>query len=130
MQVILKLVNWATTPYTIYLVLRDPEISWSARLRAVSLLLLMFVYIISPVDLLPDLHPFTGWLDDLVIIPLVMALTRKVVPEINLIEKREKARSRVRRVVFSAVIFLLIPCAISLALLVAVIFLIVRSLTG
>lgn len=46
--------------------LGDREAPWSARLLA----LLLLAYGISPVDLIPDVIPFVGLLDDLVILPL------------------------------------------------------------
>lgn len=38
-------------------------------------------YALSPVDLIPDFVPVLGYLDDLVIIPLLLALTVKFIPK-------------------------------------------------
>jgi uncharacterized membrane protein YkvA (DUF1232 family) len=37
-----------------------------------ALILLVPLYLISPIDLIPDFIPFAGWLDDLVVIPLLV----------------------------------------------------------
>ncbi|WP_164730517.1 YkvA family protein [Pelagibacterium montanilacus] len=39
------------------------------------------LYLISPVDLIPDVIPFAGWLDDLVIVPLIMSLIVARLPQ-------------------------------------------------
>ena len=37
-----------------------------------ALMLLVPLYLISPVDLIPDFIPLAGWLDDVVIVPLLI----------------------------------------------------------
>lgn len=41
----------------------------------------MVAYAFSPIDLVPDFIPVLGLLDDLLIVPLGIALTLKLVPE-------------------------------------------------
>lgn len=38
-----------------------------------ALMLLVPLYLISPLDLVPDFIPFAGWLDDVVIVPLMVS---------------------------------------------------------
>lgn len=38
-------------------------------------------YALSPIDLIPDFIPVLGYLDDLIILPLLAALTIKLIPE-------------------------------------------------
>jgi len=45
-----------------------------ARLVALATVL----YVLSPVDLVPDVVPVLGWLDDLVVIPLGIALAARL----------------------------------------------------
>jgi uncharacterized membrane protein YkvA (DUF1232 family) len=78
MRIISQIADWVTTPYTIYLILKDPAISRSVKLRAVIGLAIIFAYIISPIDIIPDFIPISGWLDDLVVVPLGLALVRKI----------------------------------------------------
>ncbi|MDF2486188.1 MAG: rane protein [Herbinix sp.] len=39
------------------------------------------VYALSPIDLIPDFIPVLGYLDDLIILPALIALTIKFLPE-------------------------------------------------
>ena len=43
-------------------------------------------YALSPIDLIPDFVPVLGYLDDLVLIPVGIALAIKLVPEAVLAE--------------------------------------------
>jgi uncharacterized membrane protein YkvA (DUF1232 family) len=88
MRIFSQIVDWISTPYTIYLVLKDPAVSRRVKLRAVIGLVLIFAYVISPLDLIPDFIPLAGWLDDLIVVPLGLAVLRKITPGINVIEKR------------------------------------------
>lgn len=38
-------------------------------------------YAFSPIDLIPDFIPVLGYLDDLVLVPLGIALSLKMIPE-------------------------------------------------
>jgi uncharacterized membrane protein YkvA (DUF1232 family) len=59
------LVNWVA----MYHLLRDPRAGWSAKL----LTAFAVFYALWPLDLIPDVAPVLGWLDDLGIIGLVFA---------------------------------------------------------
>lgn len=48
-------------------------------------------YALSPIDLIPDIIPFFGYLDDLILLPFLVALTIKFIPEDILEECRKKA---------------------------------------
>jgi uncharacterized membrane protein YkvA (DUF1232 family) len=50
-------------------------------------------YLLSPIDLIPDFIPVLGLLDDLVIVPLLITLSVKLIPEKILEEARQKAKS-------------------------------------
>ncbi|WP_373485022.1 YkvA family protein [Acetobacterium malicum] len=39
------------------------------------------VYALSPIDLIPDFIPLLGYLDDLIILPILIALTIKLIPK-------------------------------------------------
>ena len=60
----------------IYLASRDP------RVPAVAKALAVFVaaYALSPIDLIPDVIPVLGFLDDLVLVPLGIALVVRLIP--------------------------------------------------
>ncbi|MEO6868440.1 MAG: YkvA family protein [Ginsengibacter sp.] len=46
-------------------------------------------YLLSPIDLIPDFIPVLGLLDDLIIVPALIALSIKLIPEIVLHDARE-----------------------------------------
>ena len=61
----------------VYFAARDPRTPWLARWLA----LLVAAYALSPIDLVPDFIPVLGYLDDLVIVPLGLALILRLIPE-------------------------------------------------
>ena len=72
----------------IYLAARDPRVPWYAKLVALS----VAAYALSPIDLIPDFIPVIGYLDDLVIVPLGIALVRRLIPPALLEEHRRAAQ--------------------------------------
>ncbi len=74
--------------YAVYLAYRDPRVPLYARIFAACVV----GYAFSPIDLIPDPIPILGYLDDLVIVPLGIALTLKMIPPEVLAECEEKAR--------------------------------------
>ncbi|GAB3166392.1 YkvA family protein [Telluribacter humicola] len=47
-------------------------------------------YLLSPIDLIPDFIPVIGLLDDLVIVPLLILLSIKLIPPVVLNEARQQ----------------------------------------
>jgi len=74
--------------YAIWLAYQDPRVPLYARLFAACVV----GYAFSPIDLIPDPIPVLGYLDDLVLIPLGVALALKMIPPHVMAECREKAR--------------------------------------
>jgi uncharacterized membrane protein YkvA (DUF1232 family) len=52
-------------------------------------------YAFSPIDLIPDFVPVLGYLDDLVIIPLGLALALKMIPADVMAECRARSQAMV-----------------------------------
>lgn len=57
---------------------RDPRVPWYAKALAICTL----GYAFSPIDLIPDFIPVLGYLDDLLILPLSIMLTMKLIPSV------------------------------------------------
>jgi uncharacterized membrane protein YkvA (DUF1232 family) len=74
--------------YAIYLAYRDPRVPLYARIFAACVV----AYAFSPIDLIPDPIPVLGYLDDLVLIPLGVALALKMIPPGVMAECRGKAQ--------------------------------------
>lgn len=60
----------------LYLAARHPETPWYAKLFMAGIV----AYAFSPIDLIPDFVPLLGYLDDLILLPLGIALAIKMVP--------------------------------------------------
>lgn len=75
--------------YALYLALRDPRVPWYAKAVAACVV----GYALSPIDLIPDFIPVLGYLDDLVLIPLGVALVLRMIPPAVMVECRARARA-------------------------------------
>jgi uncharacterized membrane protein YkvA (DUF1232 family) len=78
-----------TETYALYLALRDPRVPWYAKCCGAAVV----AYAFSPIDLIPDFIPVLGYLDDLVLVPLGIALTLRMIPSDVMAESRAKART-------------------------------------
>ena len=74
--------------YALYLAYGDPRVPWYARVFAA----LAVGYAFSPIDPIPDPIPVLGYLDDLILVPLGIALAVRMIPAEVLAECREEAR--------------------------------------
>jgi uncharacterized membrane protein YkvA (DUF1232 family) len=74
--------------YALYLAYRDPRVPWYARLLAAAVV----GYAFCPIDLIPDVVPVLGYLDDLLLVPLGIWLALKLIPPEVMAEAREGAR--------------------------------------
>ena len=71
----------------LFLALKDPETPFLAKLMAA----ITVGYVLSPVDLIPDMIPVLGYLDDLLLLPALAALTIRLIPEPVMIRCRRDA---------------------------------------
>ena len=74
--------------YALYLACRDPRTPWLAKLLAACIV----AYALSPIDLIPDVIPVLGYLDDLILLPLGIALVIRLIPQSVMNECRSRAR--------------------------------------
>lgn len=72
----------------VFLALKDKKTPWYAKVFAS----LTVAYALSPIDLIPDFIPLLGYLDDLIILPLLVALTVKFIPKDTFAQYREQAQ--------------------------------------
>jgi uncharacterized membrane protein YkvA (DUF1232 family) len=73
--------------HALYLAARDPRTPWLAKLVAAGVV----AYAVSPIDLIPDFVPVLGYLDDLILIPLGIALAIRLIPRPVMAECRVRA---------------------------------------
>ena len=74
----------------LWLAARDPRVPWYAKVLAG----VVAAYALSPVDLIPDFIPVLGYLDDLVIVPIGILATVRLIPEPLMLEFRAEAAKR------------------------------------
>jgi len=71
----------------VYYARQSPKVKLLPRV----IIILTLGYALSPVDLIPDFIPVLGYLDDLIIIPVLIALSIKLIPQDIMAVSREKA---------------------------------------
>ena len=76
--------------YTLYLASRDPRVPFAAKV----VLIITVAYAFSPIDLIPDFIPILGYLDDMLILPLGIWLSVKLIPAAVLQHYRQKAKEQ------------------------------------
>lgn len=88
---------------TVYFVSRDPNLSIHIKVMAI----LVAAYALSPIDLIPDFIPIVGLLDDIIIIPLGLALIIHLTPpdiieaaKIKAIQSTDKPTSYIAAITF------------------------------
>ena len=69
---------------------RDPRVPWYAKAVAACVV----VYALSPINLIPDVIPILGYLDDLVLVPLGIWVAIRLIPPPLLEELRHAALAR------------------------------------
>jgi uncharacterized membrane protein YkvA (DUF1232 family) len=74
--------------HALWLAYSDPRTPWLARLLIVCIV----AYALSPIDLIPDPIPIIGHLDDLILLPLGIALAIRMIPDSVMTDCRERAR--------------------------------------
>jgi uncharacterized membrane protein YkvA (DUF1232 family) len=92
-----RLRGWARSikrdTHALYLASRDPRIPWYVKVLAV----LIVGYALSPIDLIPDVIPVVGYLDDMILLPLGILLIVRLMPPGIMAECRERAATMQER---------------------------------
>lgn len=104
--------------FTLYLAVRDPRTPWYVKLFVA----LVAAYAFSPIDIIPDFIPILGYLDDIILLPVGIALAIKMVPQEVLTECSIRAKETIHEpkpvsrfagaVVIAIWLFLFILCAV------------------
>lgn len=56
-------------------------VSAETPVRLKALMLLVPAYLLSPIDLIPDVVPLLGWVDDFIVVPLLVSFIVKLLPQ-------------------------------------------------
>jgi len=73
----------------IYVAIKSPKTPWYAK--AVGAIVIC--YALSPIDIIPDFIPILGYIDELLLIPLGVLLTMKLIPKNLWYEFQEEAKT-------------------------------------
>lgn len=93
----------ATYLIALWKLFKHPQTPRSAKLAAIAVL----AYVLSPIDLIPDFIPILGQLDDLVIVPLGIALVTRLTPKPlweSLLREAEASREKLPRLWWGALL--------------------------
>ena len=77
----------------LYIAARHPRTHWFAKLLA----LLVAAYALSPIDLIPDAIPVLGLVDEVILLPIAIALIARLIPTEGMEESRAAAQRMVER---------------------------------
>ena len=72
-----RLLGFRTELVTLWRAFVAPE----TPLHVKALMLLVPLYLVSPIDLIPDVVPLLGWLDDFVVIPMLVSWIVRLLPQ-------------------------------------------------
>lgn len=76
----------------LWLAARDPRVPLLAKATAA----VVAGYALSPIDLIPDVIPVLGYLDDVIVVPLGIMLAVKLIPAEVMADLRVSAANRAR----------------------------------
>jgi uncharacterized membrane protein YkvA (DUF1232 family) len=72
---------------TLWFAGKNPRTPWYAKALGV----VVVAYALSPIDLIPDFIPVLGYVDDVLLLPILIWLTIKLLPPEVLVECRRQA---------------------------------------
>ena len=91
MAVIEKLNNWAQLLKQDILMLwfttKNPNTPWAPK----AICIFVVAYALSPIDLVPDFIPILGFVDDLLLLPILIWLAVRLIPNVIIQESRIQA---------------------------------------
>jgi len=89
----------------IYYGFRDLRTPFYAKIPAI----ISLIYLLSPLDLIPDFIPVIGYIDDLVIVPLLLNASIHLLPDdvrILSLQKAHKKASQLKRLLVGLIILI------------------------
>ena len=88
----------------LWIAARDPRVPWYAKATAGA----VAAYALSPIDLIPDVIPVLGYLDDLLIVPAGIWLAVRMIGPALMAEFRARASAASRPRSYGAAIVILL----------------------
>ena len=103
--------------FALYLASRDPRVPWVAKVVVVFVV----AYALSPIDLIPDFIPVLGYLDDLLLLPLGIAIAIRLIPGDVWLDCKARARTQLASV---------LPRSYAAAVVIAIVWIILLGMVG
>ena len=72
---------------TVFFAMKHPQTPRLAKVLGT----IVVVYALSPIDLIPDFIPVLGYVDDLILLPILIGLTIKLIPKEVMVLARQQA---------------------------------------
>jgi uncharacterized membrane protein YkvA (DUF1232 family) len=95
----------------LYSAMRDKRTPWYAK----ALLIFILAYIVSPIDIIPDFIPVLGLLDEVILVPIALAIVFKLIPEsierdvsLKQIDNASKQKLMVMGIILTGFVWILI----------------------
>ncbi|MGN6820808.1 MAG: YkvA family protein [Sphingomonas sp.] len=112
----MKLSDWARAlkrdVVALWIAARDPRVPWYAKATAGA----VAAYALSPIDLIPDVIPVLGYLDDLLIVPAGIWLAVRMIGPALMAEFRARASETGRPKSYGAAVVIVLLWLAALAL--------------
>lgn len=95
--------------------LTKKETPWYGKVLAA----LTICYALSPIDLIPDFIPVLGYLDDIILLPMFIALTIKAIPKEVFINCKEEAKGHLqsKKSIWYSIPIILVWCILVILIL-------------
>ena len=91
MTLIEKLKSWAQLlkmdVLMIWFATKNPQTPWLPK----AICIFIVAYALSPIDLIPDFIPILGYVDDLILLPMLIWIAIRLIPNTIIQESRVKA---------------------------------------
>lgn len=97
---------------TLFYAFKDERTPWYAKVTSLSSL----IYLLSPADLVPDIIPLAGYIDDLFVVPFLVNIATKLLPADVKFIAEEKARKRSKKFTWVIVLGVIVLLAILVGL--------------
>ncbi|MEE6449832.1 YkvA family protein [Gottfriedia acidiceleris] len=79
--------------FTLYFACKDERVPWYTK----AFIVCVVAYAFSPIDLIPDFIPILGYLDDVILIPLGIYISLKLIPDNVIVDCEMKAEKMMKK---------------------------------
>ena len=97
MTLIEKLKSWAELlkmdVLMVWFATKSPKTPWLPK----AICIFIVAYALSPIDLIPDFIPVLGYVDDIILLPILILVAIRLIPNFILLESRIKADEWLRQ---------------------------------